>query len=352
MTTTRRGVNFVRRIYPPRIVGLGLGFFCVASVFYQQHAHPLAWALLVFHGFIWAHLAYWRSIRSDDPRRTEQHNLLIDSLLGGLWVPLMSFNILPSFLIIVMLSMDNIATNGLRLFWRGLVAHLLGGLVAIALVGLNFNLLPTLPILLACLPFLTVYPIMVGIITYRLSIKLAEQKEILQQLSRTDGLSGLHNRAYWEERASQEFARSRRNGKPAVLILLDIDHFKRINDEHGHAVGDEVLREVAQLLRANLRPFDVIGRYGGEEFGIVLPDADRSCAWAMAERLRETVAQAASLGCPNPCTISLGVAPLTAEIQGHGQWLQRADKALYYAKQQGRNRSVVFDELPGLADCE
>src|SRR5437868_2903027 len=114
-TTTRRGLQFAKRIYPARIIGLGLGFFCVASVFYQSQVNSFIWALLIFNGFLWPYVAYWLAMRSADPYRAELRNLIVDSLLGGFWVPLMAFNLLPSAIIIIMLSMDNIAAGGLRL---------------------------------------------------------------------------------------------------------------------------------------------------------------------------------------------------------------------------------------------
>lgn len=345
MTTIRKpGLQFVKRIYPARIVGLGLGFFCVASVLYHKHTPVVAWALLLFHGYVWAHLAYWISSRSADPHRAEQNNLLIDSLLGGAWVVLMEFNMLPSVAIIVMMGMDNVACCGLRLLFKGLIANLIGALLAIACVGFSFNPVSSSTDILFSLPFLSVYPLVIGAITYRLSTKLAEQKRTLEKLSRTDGLTGLYNRSYWEELAVAEFWRCQRNSSAAALVLLDVDHFKRVNDEHGHAVGDEVLRGVAQLLQDNIRQIDVIGRYGGEEFAIVLPGVDYRGAVILAERLREVIAQS-TLGADEllHCTISLGVAPLTDGITDYAHWARCADRALYRAKQEGRNRTVVGD---------
>ena len=96
----------------------------------------------------------------------------------------------------------------------------------------------------------------------------------LEKRSRTDPLTGLHNRGYWEERVIQEFRRFQRTRQPASLVMFDIDHFKKVNDNHGHQAGDVVIRHTAQLLMANLRDTDIAGRYGGEEFGVVLVQSD------------------------------------------------------------------------------
>ena len=172
-----KGLTFIRRIYKPRIVGLGLGFFCVASVFYQQKPPAVIWLGLIFHGFIWPHLAYFIAKSSRNPYKTEIGNLLIDSFLGGLWVPLMSFNILPSVVVIFMLSMDNIAVGGGRLFVKGVIAHLLGGALAVLFFGLHIRPESNMVNVLACLPMLAVFPLSIGIITYRLTMKLSQQKK-------------------------------------------------------------------------------------------------------------------------------------------------------------------------------
>ncbi|MBI5256261.1 MAG: GGDEF domain-containing protein [Burkholderiales bacterium] len=165
----------------------------------------------------------------------------------------------------------------------------------------------------------------------------------LEALAHTDALTGLLNRRGADARLHDEWHRAARLGSGAALVLLDIDHFKHINDRHGHAAGDVVLRSLALAIQAQTRAVDIAGRYGGEEFLIILPQADAPGAQLFAERLRHCVAaQAAAHGGRElRFTISLGVAALDAADASHAAWLQRADLALYRAKAAGRNRTEV-----------
>lgn len=342
-----KGKRFVERTYRLRIVGLGLGFFCVASVFAQQDRGFVLWGLLAFHGFLWPHVARRAALACEVPYRGEHVNLMIDAALGGFWVAAMRFNVLPCVLILVMLSMDNIAAGGLRLFGRGVVAHLVGFAVGLLALGFVFEPMSAMPTILACLPFLVIYPIALGWSTYRISQKLAEQTRTLERLSRIDGLTGLLNRRSWEAVLADEFTRCRASGYASSLVLVDLDHFKRVNDTRGHPAGDAVLQAFATLLRENFRENDQIGRYGGEEFGVVLMGATLSEARAIAERLVAKVRErAAEAGAACPCTISAGVAQCEQVMRDHIAWLQAADSSLYGAKVGGRDRVVVAEALP------
>ncbi len=175
-------------------------------------------------------------------------------------------------------------------------------------------------------------------------LALHEANQELFRLGRTDGLTGLYNRRAWEEYLSQEFRRCSRSHHPSSLIMFDIDHFKRVNDTYGHQAGDEVIRRVAQIVCNEKRESDIAGRYGGEEFGIILPDTDRDGARNFAERMRATVESSPVFYGQQRIdfTISLGASELDEELELHTQWLERADQALYRSKQGGRNQSTVF----------
>ena len=166
----------------------------------------------------------------------------------------------------------------------------------------------------------------------------------LQRLSRTDRLTGLSNRGYWEECLQHEYARHRRYQSRAALVMFDIDHFKRVNDSHGHPAGDKVIQAVADAVREQVRDTDYAGRYGGEEFVILLPDVDSSGAAKFAERLRQSIEAllVTHEGQGIAFTVSLGVADLSQPLPGYQQLIERADQALYAAKQGGRNQVRVY----------
>ena len=167
----------------------------------------------------------------------------------------------------------------------------------------------------------------------------------LHRLSRNDGLTGLLNRRALEEALASQVQRSRRSGEPFCVLMVDADHFKSINDRWGHPVGDLVLKHLSAVLRGRMREVDQIGRFGGEEFLIVLPGLAMVAALPVAERLRELVAAAPLLHGTEciPISISIGLAHWGGGQEEASRLLVRADAALYRAKQQGRDRVAVAD---------
>ncbi|WP_150909681.1 sensor domain-containing diguanylate cyclase [Marinobacter halotolerans] len=175
---------------------------------------------------------------------------------------------------------------------------------------------------------------------------LEKANEQLEKLSMTDRLTGLLNRGTWENLIDAEYERNRRYGHPTCLVMFDIDHFKPVNDTHGHLAGDEVIKYTADVVRKSLRQSDIPGRYGGEEFGIILPETDAEGAKTICERIRETIEKSTvkTTVADIQYTVSIGIAPLTDGPENYMQWLQQADQALYAGKAGGRNRVVVFGE--------
>ncbi|HEX7640308.1 MAG TPA: GGDEF domain-containing protein [Burkholderiaceae bacterium] len=184
--------------------------------------------------------------------------------------------------------------------------------------------------------------------------------DALCDLSSRDGLTGLVNRRHFEGAIGRESDRVARSGEPALLLMLDIDHFKRINDHHGHHAGDLVIKAVAEALTATVRPMDLVARIGGEEFAIILPNCPPAFGQTVAERIRERVEGreihligGQALG----CTVSIGGAYAPQWVRSTPSvWMERADLQLYRAKSEGRNRtcleptpvSVVSAEEKGL----
>jgi len=162
---------------------------------------------------------------------------------------------------------------------------------------------------------------------------------MLEYLNRTDDLTGLYNRRHWEEVAERELARYLRTRRPAVVMMIDLDDFKQINDTHGHQVGDEVLRAIADVLKSCLREIDTPARYGGDEFCALLAETGADGAREVAERLRHAVEQVEPTSAPGVrCTISIGMAEANRLLVNVQDWVGLADSAMYRAKNQGRNR--------------
>jgi len=170
------------------------------------------------------------------------------------------------------------------------------------------------------------------------SIQNAHYVERVKQLAYLDGLTGIFNRRFFELRIMEEIERARRFGTGMAVIMADIDEFKRLNDEFGHLLGDEVLRQVSSLFHQQLRKIDVVCRYGGEEFAILLTQATAEQAMAIAEKLRRFVENRQFPGVPRTVTISAGVAAFPAHGKSRDEIIRAADNGLYAAKQSGRNR--------------
>jgi diguanylate cyclase (GGDEF)-like protein len=183
---------------------------------------------------------------------------------------------------------------------------------------------------------------------------LQAAQEQLRRLATTDELTGVQNRRAFMETAQREFERSRRYLRPAAVLALDIDHFKRVNDEYGHAGGDLVLQACASRWRLALREHDVLGRIGGEEFCVLLPETTDASAVQIGERLRAVIAATPLLGNRLRVTVSIGCTVMAADDGRWPQMLERADRALYQAKARGRNCvqslwPAPLPEMPGTA---
>jgi diguanylate cyclase (GGDEF)-like protein len=174
----------------------------------------------------------------------------------------------------------------------------------------------------------------------------------LQAAARTDAKTGLLNAAAWQREADTEIVRARRTGQTLALLIIDIDHFKRVNDAHGHLAGDQVLIGVAGMLRSQVREYDVVGRFGGEEFVVLLPGADLPEARRVAERLRTRIGRMAVTAdeAMITVTVSAGVALMSVHGDDLIELLAAADLALYRAKELGRNR-VCIPAVPSPPPC-
>lgn len=169
--------------------------------------------------------------------------------------------------------------------------------------------------------------------------QLAEANEKLQYLSQHDGMTNLYNRQYWDQQFQSEFSRIKRSQHSGTVLMMDIDYFKRVNDTYGHSAGDEVIRAFAKTIKSCLRSIDIAGRYGGEEFCVILIDTPLDGAMYVAERIRKKFEKVSLQlnGKTVKATASVGVAPYQAKYNSTVDWLNAADTALYDAKSEGRN---------------
>lgn len=330
----------VRRSHGLRVLGLGLGAIMVGTVLHGQGAPPSEWAMLVLYALAWPHVAWLALRRSDNPVALDRRIFLGDAAMGGVWIALMRFNLLPSVVLLTMLAMTLIAIGGHRMLLRGLTALVLACCVATVANGVAFEPVTRVPEILASLPMLMVFPTTLGVVTHRLARHMRAQNIELFRMGSIDSLSGLLNRTHWEDAVNAVLQHGLMH--PAVMLLIDIDHFKDVNDVHGHTAGDDVIRQVGGIIRDSLREGDLAGRYGGDEFCVVLKGAELAAAAKVAERIRSDVERAVCERIPGlRCTLSIGLAAHSGSTQSASEWVKEADAALYRAKLDGRNRLMM-----------
>ncbi len=335
-----------RRIYPLRVIGMALGGLAIASVLVEQHADPWRWGLMVASCLLWPQLAYVRAWLSANSYATEKRSLLIDSAIAGMWVPLLHFSLLPSVVLVTVTTFDKLS-SGMRRLWLASLPGLFGAtLLTTLIVRPPVELQSSLLVIACTLPLLVVHTLSSSIGSYRLIRTVSRQNKLLEVLQRTDPQTGLFARDHWQEHANDALQRFHATGQPACLLMIDIDHFKNINDTHGHLAGDEVIAAVGQLIRDSIRAEDSAGRYGGDEFAVLCRNLHASDAAAIAERIRSQLQTLRLAHHPQiRLTSSIGLASAQVEFSSLQAWMKAADTALYAAKERGRNQ-VAERNLP------
>ncbi|MDI6747813.1 MAG: diguanylate cyclase [Rhodocyclaceae bacterium] len=364
----------VRFHHRMRTVYFASGFVGFALQMQAGNHSEVVWALLPLQFLIYPHLLFWWARRSAKPLQAEFNNLVLDALLMGVWVALLGFPIWIVFAMYIGTTLSNTVTRGWHGSLLGSGAFLMGALVTALFTGVALPPAETVgPTVLISIASVLIYVLLIantGYVRYKLlrearqqlkigemalikanealRQQLAEVDQLHRQLSEQanrDSLTGLYNRRYLDSTLERELARCKREGRPLSLLMIDIDHFKKINDTYGHIGGDEVLKEIGKLLSSNSRAEDVPCRYGGEEFTLLLPNMPLDVARARAEHLRSTYA---SMAVPFGefairSTLSIGIAVYPEHGKLADELTQRADHALYRAKAEGRNQVAVFD---------
>jgi diguanylate cyclase (GGDEF)-like protein len=361
----------LRMIHGLRVGGSVMALLILASHLQGQRPGVSVWVLLALHFLVYPQLVHARAVRAANPVRAGLHNFLLDAVLLGLWAAGLGYPLWISFTLLMCNLVSVMLYHGLR-----------GTLVAAALFlgpGLAWLRLGHIPLqpdtsgLTTALSAagLALFLLLVSRLNFQRTLKLRDTREALRhgeqalqaandalqrqideirllqarlsEQANRDPLTGLYNRRYLDSTLERELARCQREGQPLSLMLIDIDHFKRINDTWGHPAGDEVLRQLADLLAAHARLGDVACRYGGEEFLLVLPGMPLSVAQERAERWRQDFAAVTILfgELSIRATLSVGIAGYPGGGTSAPALIRAADQALYRAKSEGRNRVAV-----------
>lgn len=343
----------------------------VGSHLYTLNSPQWAWWMAVVQFLVSPHLMYRLASRAADPFEAEVRNMLAESVLFGVWCAAMGFPVWISFVLLVGEAMNLAAFRGNKGVAQGLFAISMGAIPTFLVVRPGWHpdtgSLTTL-LSVCCISF---YLVLFARAAYSRTVKLAATREELkasqqsleasnlalhekiQQIGQLqdrlerqvneDALTGLFNRRYFDATLPRELARCQRDNQPLSLILIDIDHFKHINDTFGHPAADLVLQEAARLFAYYARQGDVVCRYGGEEFMLLLPGLSRDTALERAEYIRRTFADQVTWieGQRVSTTVSIGISCFPFNGAQVGHLVKAADLALYSAKAEGRNRIVL-----------
>ena len=307
---------------------------------------------------------YAVSRHAPEPMRAETRNMRLDALMLGVWVGLLHFPLWVSVALVISATLHPVIFHGNRGFVESAGLLAVGAAFAALVTGGQVDLSTSLLVTGLSLAYLGYYLVILTRDAYRsastavqlrrelresqrsLSARLEEierlQAELREQALR-DPLTGLYNRRHLDAQLPELLAQAARQAEPLSVLILDLDHFKQVNDLHGHQAGDEVLRHAARQITRHTRASDLVCRYGGEEFVVVLPGVAPAQAAERAEALRAAleVAPARFGALALPLTASFGVAGLTNEADNSDRLIGAADRALYEAKAQGRNRVVM-----------
>ncbi len=338
-----------KQIYLPRVLGMGLGALLIGAALRDQTQPDWVWVLTFIGGFAWPHLAYLHSSRAEKSGRAEKRNLMVDAALTSFVLYAIGFSIVPTVIGITLTAMNNLSVGGTRLLAKGGIATLAGLLIAAVFLPLEFHPASSLLVQSATMLLVVLYLIAFGWTMWRMANDLQKSRDALQVVSQTDALSGLKNRGAFESVLSDKFAalQTGHGQTRTALLFIDLDHFKHINDDRGHAAGDGVLRAMGLALKSEIREQDIASRYGGDEFAVLLDQADELAALAFLDRVKTRIrGMALSDNSASGLTWSTGVSLFVESIPSADAWVAQADAALYEVKQRGRG-GVVLVQHPG-----
>ena len=364
--TDRPAVHWtVNTNYPLRTGSFAIMFASILFHGWSKGYGTVMWSLIGLHLLVYPHVMFWRARRSPHSQRAEGHNLVVDSLLFGMLMATLQFPLWIAFTVYIASTLNLTISQGTRGVLLAHLAFLGGALASIAIFGWHLSPETEWPTTLLCVLGSTVYMVSIGIAAFRRNRQLRNTREALrageqtlrqqldeikilqtklQEQATRDPLTGLYNRRFLDTIVAHEIARCRRERQHLTVMMLDVDHFKKVNDSYGHPGGDAVLKGLAALLLDVLRATDVACRYGGEEFLLLLPGMPPDIALVRANQWRSAFADATvSLdGVDMKATLSVGIAVYPTHGETITELTHCADLALYRAKAQGRNRVVLY----------
>jgi diguanylate cyclase (GGDEF)-like protein len=345
----------------------GCSLIVLVLVGLQLHALQASlwpWLMAFLYFLLYPQLVYRVALRVREPLHVETWGMRIDALVLGLWTGLVQVPLWMAVALWVSATLHPVVFRGPRGFAESAGLLAAGTVFGIVANGGQVQLETNPAVTVVSIAFLAVYLLILTFDAYGRAATLAEvrrklrnseqslqqrlveieylQTQLREQANR-DPLTGVYNRRYLDATLGRELAQARRGGKDLSLLLLDIDHFKRINDDFGHPAGDEVLRHSGTLLQTLSRQSDLVCRYGGEEFLLLLPDTGPAGAREQAEKIRRTL-QSRPVAFENQAIdvrASIGVATLNPDLDTPETLIGRADRALYAAKNAGRNQVMV-----------
>lgn len=332
------------------------------------------WAFSVVQFLIYPHLAYWRARSAPDTQKAELQNLLLDNAFLGGWSAALGFPLWITFTLFITSTINCVISQGPPGLVKSIAIFSASSLLGVAAFGLQMpdhtNPLETL----LCVLGLSIYLMSIAQIAFRRTLSLRKLREKLKQSegdlqqanevlrnrlveiqalqaqlndhANRDPLTGLYNRRYLQTTLERELARCLRDGLPLSLMIIDIDHFKSINDKFGHNAGDELLRQLGLVLNEGARQEDVPCRYGGEEFVLLFPNMSTEIALKRGEQLRAAFEKTVVISAHGHVhtTISIGVSTFPAHGASMDELTHCADLALYAVKRSGRNAVRTYSD--------
>ena len=323
------------------------------------------WTLVALHLLAYPHIVFFVAMRSARSQDVEVNNLTLDCMLFGVLMSALQFPLWITFSVYIASTLNITISRGLHGLIRSQLAFASGAAIGVCLFGWHPSPQTGWPATWLCVLGNAGYLSAIGVVAFDRNQQLRRTREALraselaiqerlseiqalrdrlQEQAVRDPLTGLHNRRYLEEAFRTEAARCQRDALRLTLVMIDIDHFKKVNDTYGHLAGDQVLIALASLLRSEVRATDAACRYGGEEFVLLLPGMDARTAWARADQWRDSFSQLAVRhdDLVLRATLSMGMATYPDSGDSLGDLMRCADLALYRAKRSGRNRTVIY----------